>query len=389
MKTKFIITTTCALFIIRAISINGISIATIDKDDKLRRAKFIDIVTKKFIEFDKYGKIPSNIYKIPDRYKAKNNEIKVNILATADIHNCTWNCDWGLQKIYNKDLIVPKLSGGGLEKVATYVNEQRKRDKQLILVDGGDQEFSCQEQSIKLMNVMKYSAIVLGNHEFMGSKPGIDAYIKQFNKYKISVLGANIYNASNGKNYIKPYIIKKIKTKLGTVNVGILGLTIKEMAFFTGVDRHTLKQFVLKDLVKEAKKWIPKVKKDGANVVVAVVHSGENPRNPRTPGNRVTEIAEKVAGIDAIVAAHSHTNISEHIYHNPKGKSVIVTEPGKFGEYISHICFILRKNKNKWTINKKWCGTFKIGKEMSVDKYIVKNITRKFKIDFITNCYDS
>jgi 2',3'-cyclic-nucleotide 2'-phosphodiesterase (5'-nucleotidase family) len=161
----------------RTISTGEVSIANVDKTKELRKAKYMDIVTKRLNQFEKYGKIPSNIYSIPDRYKAKKDEVKVNVLATADVHNCMWNWNWNLQKINNKDMVIPNLAGGGLEKVATYVNEQRKRDKQLILVDGGDQDLNINEKSMNMMNIMnilKYDAMVPGNHEFMNTKPQLD-----------------------------------------------------------------------------------------------------------------------------------------------------------------------------------------------------------------------
>ncbi len=46
--------------------------------------------------------------------------------------------------------------------------------------------------------------------------------------------------------------------------------------------------------------------KEKPDIIVAVVHSGEEPKNPKHPGNRIKELATTVDGIDAIVASHTH-----------------------------------------------------------------------------------
>ncbi len=139
------------------------------------------------------------------------------------------------------------------------------------------------------MNQGMYDAVVLGNHEFVSEKDEfwsderlLDAVIEDFEQVAISVLSANIYRQS-GKNYVKPYIIKDVETSEGNVKVGILGLTIKEVG--KGLENVNLQeQFQYKgklyanDLVEDAKKWVKVMKKKKPDIIVAVVHSGEEPK---------------------------------------------------------------------------------------------------------------
>ncbi|MCG4676499.1 metallophosphatase, partial [Blautia obeum] len=69
--------------------------------------------------------------------------------------------------------------------------------------------------------------------------------------------------------------------------------------------------------------------------------------------NRIQELAQEVDGIDAIVAGHTHKDFDQHNYKNKSGETVIVTQPGKYGEAISKINFQLEKNNNKWDIVEK------------------------------------
>src|SRR3712207_8325774 len=49
---------------------------------------------------------------------------------------------------------------------------------------------------------------------------------------------------------------------------------------------------------------------------VAVAHTGEKPKKPKNPGNRIQDLAQNVDGIDAIVAGHNHVQIKQHDYKN-------------------------------------------------------------------------
>ncbi|EPZ58823.1 putative membrane-associated nucleotidase [[Clostridium] sordellii ATCC 9714] len=84
--------------------------------------------------------------------------------------------------------------------------------------------------------------------------------------------------------------MKTVPTSKGTVKVGILGLTIKEIdqryeTLLNGEEKivtYELKDLkgingslYMNDLVEEAKYWVPVMKKDNPDIIIAVVHSGE------------------------------------------------------------------------------------------------------------------
>ncbi|WP_419742764.1 metallophosphoesterase [Paraclostridium dentum] len=278
----------------------------------------------------------------------------ISVLATTDLHG-----------------ILPY-------ELSDYVANEKKKDKNITLVDAGDffdfgfgasddmnkylskmrkNNYSKKYMEVPIAKEMKdigYDAVVLGNHEFVSNnKSTLDNMISSFEKQKIDVLSANIYK-QNGDSYTKPYVIKELKTSEGTVKLGILGLTIKEI----GEDNEDLKdmqgynqELYMNDLVEDAKKWVNVMKeKDKADVIVAVAHTGEKPKKPKHPGNRIQDLATQVDGIDAIVAGHNHVQIKQHDYKNKAGENVIVTEPGKHGERISKINFNIEKTKDGWDV---------------------------------------
>ncbi|WP_270941178.1 metallophosphoesterase [Romboutsia lituseburensis] len=290
---------------------------------------------------------------------------EINVLATTDLH------------------------GSIPYELSEYAKNELKKEENVALVDAGDfldgdgggamdkyfhlkrKDYENNKQIYREMPLAKdmkevgYDAVVLGNHEFVCSdKFDLDNIVSDFNKQGVDVLSANTYN-KDGSNYVKPYIIKKVKTPEGEVNLGILGLTIKEVGekwdFDENGNKIEAKSLELKDqtgfedlymndLVEDAKKYVKEMKKDGADVIVAVAHTGEKTKKPKHPGNRIQDLATQVEGIDAIVAGHNHVQIKQHDYTNKAGENVIVTEPGKHGDCISKINFKLEKDKDNWKV---------------------------------------
>ncbi|MBY2476842.1 metallophosphoesterase [Clostridioides difficile] len=311
---------------------------------------------------------------------------EINVLATTDLHG-----------------VIPY-------ELTSYVKEEREKDKNITLVDAGDffdsggvsgssmdDYFSARQKNndggsegfietpiSKDMKEVGYDVAVLGNHEFISNnKFYLDNMISDFEKQKINILSANTYK-KNGENYTKPYIIKNINTPEGNVKLGILGLTIKEVGerkqWKDGglVDTKSLElkdqegyngELYMNDLVEDAKKWVGIMKKEKPDIIVAVAHTGEKPKKPRNPGNRIQDLAQQVDGIDAIVAGHNHVQIEQHDYKNKSGENVIVTEPGKHGECISKINFKLEKNNDKWNVVDKTSKLVKFEKNKEDEKF--------------------
>lgn len=246
----------------------------------------------------------------------QNREIKLTILATADLH------------------------GNFPDRLAQYLQENKKKDKNLILVDAGDfigsednplmkQWFSIcvhnpdsiqrrMSPIVRKMGQIGYDAVVLGNHEFVSNdKALLDEMVLDFTDCSIPVLSANLYGTEINPytndyymHYVNPYIIKEIETEQGILKVGIIGLTIKEVGESLGqqelIDMPEYGgSLVLKDLVPEAAKFVEVLRLNGVDVIIVVVHSGEEPLKPKNPGNKVKELASNVSRIDAIVAAHN------------------------------------------------------------------------------------
>ncbi|MCK3738557.1 metallophosphoesterase [Clostridioides difficile] len=336
-------------------------------------------------------------------------DTEINVLATSDLHS-----------------IIP-------DNLISYVEEERKYDENLLMVDAGD-FFDMQSGEMnkwftgqklvrfkdgipeykkiaepregevplaKKMAKLKYDAVTFGNHEFVSNdKQSLDKLVSDFKNNNIPLVSANVYEQS-GENYVKPYVMKNINTDKGTVKVGILGLTIKEVG-----ERSRFKSFeqdkkarelgeqpqykgklYTNDLVEDANKWVKVMeKKEKPDIIVAIVHSGEEPKNPKNPGNRIKELATTVEGIDAIVAGHTHEKIEQHTYKNNSGEEVIVTQPGAHGNSISKINFKLDKKNDKWFIKDKYSELKVFGKEVNI--ITTSGLNPKFSDEMAVNLFN-
>jgi 2',3'-cyclic-nucleotide 2'-phosphodiesterase/3'-nucleotidase/5'-nucleotidase len=297
----------------------------------------------------------------------------ITILATSDIHGNIFPWDYALAKPANL----------GLAKVSSYVSGVRKTNPNTLLIDNGDTiqgtplsyyydkiDTKSEYPLIKVMGTMKYDAWVLGNHEFNYGLDVLNRIIGDAKKEHISVLSANTFR-NDHSNFVAPYVIKTIETPKGLVKVGILGLTTKEIPSWEDVSHYTGLQF--NDLVEEANQWVPKMRAEGADIVIVAMHSGEESPADTIPENQVKAVATGVNGIDAIIAGHTHANIAQHDFNNPAGQTVIVTEPGRFGQFVSQIDFNIDKNANgKWTIRTKSSKTIAMNDSIAADPSIIE-----------------
>jgi 2',3'-cyclic-nucleotide 2'-phosphodiesterase/3'-nucleotidase/5'-nucleotidase len=270
----------------------------------------------------------------------------ISIVATSDVHGSVLDWDYGTNSATAK--------GQGLAKVSTYVNNLRASNPNVMLIDNGDTiqgtplvyYYNMQDKTsvypmAKVMGAMKYDTETLGNHEF---NFGLDTLNRVVNDYKdqgLHVLAANAYKTDNS-NLVEPYYIKAFNVNGKTVKVGILGLTNKCIPSWENPEHY--KGLHFNDIVEEAKKWVPEVKKQGADIVIIAAHSGEEGASDVIPENQIKALASNVSGIDAIIAGHAHSNINDRTLKNPDGKIVPILEPAKSASLISQIDISLDSN---------------------------------------------
>ncbi len=297
-------------------------------------------------------------------------EVSIRILGTTDIHSNLYNYD------YYK---VAKTLEFGFSKTTTLIREARAEAKNTLLFDNGDliqgsllgyykaRVNKLEEGEVhpifQAMKPLDYDAATVGNHEF---NYGLEFLDEVLDDAPMPYVNANVYkddhdyDPSNDEHYFKPYTILKKKVvddsgKTQVIHVGVVGAVIPQITDW--YKEHLAGKVTTKDIVKSVQAQIPKMKEEGADLIIALAHTGIGDA-------KVTELEEhaaydltKVEGIDAIISGHTHSTFPGNDRTLPgvnpeKGtiNGVPVVMPGSFGSHLGVIDLTMTKEKGKWVV---------------------------------------
>lgn len=244
---------------------------------------------------------------------------QIVILHTNDTHS-------RIEPVPETDKYNPNL--GGVIRRAAYVDKVRNENKNVLLFDAGDflqgtPYFNLfkGEVEIEAMNLLKYDAITLGNHEF---DYGMDVLIDIVKKAEFPIVCTN-YDFSDTEiaDIIKPY---HIIYKEG-VKIGILGANIDPYGLVASTHYEGVKFLPLTETINQAAAMLRN--ELNCDMVIVLSHTGILTE---------LELAENSKNIDIIIGGHSHTFMSEpSIRNNLDGKEVTIFQTNGRGVYVGRI----------------------------------------------------
>jgi 2',3'-cyclic-nucleotide 2'-phosphodiesterase/3'-nucleotidase len=278
---------------------------------------------------------------------------RLTVLGTTDTHGNALNWNYYTDAEYDDG----EHNDVGLAKVATLVaavRGERGADRTLLL-DAGDTiqgtplayyyakidpiTGGSMHPMAKAMNQMGYDAAALGNHDF---NYGIDTLRAFESQCSFPLLSANTVDWATGAPAFAPYLIKSytVPGVATPLTVGVLGLVTPGVAVW---DRDNVDgQLRFPGVVEQATAWVPKLKRAGCDLVVVACHSGARPGSSYGdalpyPENAATQLAQQVAGVDAILVGHADEEITQRFVDSvvTRGKKVLLTEPLKWGMRLS------------------------------------------------------
>ena len=291
--------------------------------------------------------------------------VRLRILETTDLHASLLNYDYYQTKVDDRI---------GLVKTATLIRKARKEADNSLLFDNGDHlkgnplgEYLARIRGInkgkthpvyRAFNYLKYDAIAIGNHEFNYGLKFLKAALKGT---KMPVLNANVYSVKKNTPYFTPYVILKrnVVDQNGLqheLKIGVISFMPTQIMKW---DKTNLEGKVFaKPIVDSAKEFIPLMKAEGADIIIALAHTGisNEPYNPESED--AVYYLTKISGIDAVLAGHSHSVFPGPVYkHLPNtnmetgtinGKPVVMA--GAFGNRLGIIDLKLRRTTGKWRV---------------------------------------
>ena len=247
----------------------------------------------------------------------------LTILHTNDIHGHLtawkgWEGDL-------KDKVI-----GGFGRLAGAVAQARKGAENVLLLDAGDligdsmiADLTEGKAMVEALNHLKYDAMSIGNHE---PDFGTGVLRERMKEAGFVVIAANLIERKGSKLFAKPYVVKKV----GGVSVGVLGLAYPKTGWTTAAKNVAEVEF--QDPIPAVKHYLPKMRDDGAELVVVLSHLGLG-------GDKV--LAEAVEGIDVIVGGHSHNRMSEA----EKVGATLIVQAGAHGSDLGRLELTVEKGK--------------------------------------------
>lgn len=255
------------------------------------------------------------------------------ILHTNDTHSCVLPL--------NPNLADTMLAGrGGFLRRAAMIDQMRKEDKDLLLLDSGDFSQGSPYYTMfkgdvetELMNIMGYDAATIGNHEF---DFGLENMARIFRKAKFPIVCANYdFTGTVVEGLVKPYVVIKRKG----VKIGIFGLSPKLEGLVMASTCAGVKYL---DPIKTANDIADKLKnEEKCDVVICLSHLGWD-----EAGLNDMEMMAKTRNIDLVLGGHSHSYFQKLNYvRNLDGKEIPNDQNGKHGIFVGKITLNLEKGK--------------------------------------------
>ncbi|OOF16007.1 2',3'-cyclic-nucleotide 2'-phosphodiesterase [Salinivibrio sp. MA427] len=290
--------------------------------------------------------------------------INLRVIETTDIHTNVMDYD------YYKNKPSQKI---GLVRAATVVKQARDEAQNALLVDNGDliqgspmgdymASKGIQPGEVhpvyKAMNLLNYEVGNIGNHEF---NYGLAFLKESINDANFPYINANVFDADSGEHYFDPYLIKEYQLKdedgdSHTIKVGYIGFVPPQIMTW---DKANLEgKVIAKDIKQTAEKLVPEMKAKGADVVVAIPHSGISQAPYKAMAEDSVYYLTDVDGIDAIAFGHSHAVFPGEDFANIPGadidkgtiNGVASVMAGRWGSHVGVIDLALEQVDGQWQV---------------------------------------
>ncbi|MDF1855102.1 bifunctional 2',3'-cyclic-nucleotide 2'-phosphodiesterase/3'-nucleotidase [Pseudooceanicola sp.] len=267
----------------------------------------------------------------------------------------------------------------GLARTAAHIADTRAEATNALLLDNGDflqgnpmGDYIAYERGmkegdlhpvIKAMNSLGFDASTLGNHEF---NYGLDFLMKSVAGADFPVVSANVVKERGATpradtTLLKPYVILDHHLTDGSgdthmIKVGLIGFVPPQIMNWDR--RHLEGNISTRDIVETARAWVPQMKEEGADIIIALSHSGIGAAQHSEGMENASVPLAEVDGIDALLTGHSHLVFPSPTYDGFAGVDVAkgtlhgkpATMGGFWGSHLGLIDLMLENQGGSWRV---------------------------------------
>ncbi|RJE79406.1 bifunctional 2',3'-cyclic-nucleotide 2'-phosphodiesterase/3'-nucleotidase [Paracoccus sp. JM45] len=306
----------------------------------------------------------------PYSARAQAGQAHLRIMETTDLHVHVWPYD------YYADKAVDTL---GLARTASLVQEIRSQATNSILFDNGDflqgnpmGDYIAYERGmsdgqmhpiVSALNEVGVAAGTLGNHEF---NYGLDFLKNTLAGAGYPVVCANVVTERGAtpdqdQTLVPPYTILDHQLTDGAgeqhpIRIGVIGFVPPQIMQW---DRaHLEGNVTTRDIVEAAEAWVPKLLEQGAELVVALSHSGIGGATAVPQMENASVALAGVQGIDVVLTGHQHLVFPGPDFEGVEAVDIEVgTINGKpavmggfWGSHMGLIDLMMERQGDRWVI---------------------------------------
>ncbi|MGR3711270.1 MAG: bifunctional 2',3'-cyclic-nucleotide 2'-phosphodiesterase/3'-nucleotidase [Alterinioella nitratireducens] len=306
----------------------------------------------------------------PFSANAQANQAHLRIMETTDLHVHVFPYD------YYGDRPVDTV---GLSRTAALIQAVRDESTNSLLLDNGDflqgnpmGDYIAYERGmsegdmhpiISAMNVLGYQGSTLGNHEF---NYGLDFLMNTVSGANFPVISANVVREMGASpredvTLVPPYAIFDHQVTDGAgethdIRIGLIGFVPPQIMNW---DRQHLEGNVqARDIVETARAYVPQMREEGADLIIALSHSGIGEADHVDGQENASIPLAAVEGIDAILTGHHHRVFPGPDYAEAAGvdadTGTIMGKPatmgGFWGSHMGLIDLMLAREGGAWRI---------------------------------------
>ncbi|WP_454851625.1 5'-nucleotidase C-terminal domain-containing protein [Rhizobium binxianense] len=228
------------------------------------------------------------------------------------------------------------FGGAARLKVAIDQRRQALSGKNVLLLNAGDNfQGSLFYTTYKgaaeaeFLNLMKFDAMTVGNHEFDDSEDGLATFL---DKVQFPVVTANVKATAASKlgDRVKPSLVLDV----GGQKIGIVGAVTNDTPELSSPGPNV----TISDDVAAITAAVQEVKAQGVNKIIALTHVGY-PRD--------LAVIAKIPDVDVVVGGHSHSLLSNTdpkaegpyptMVDNPGGYKVPVVQAASYSKYLGDL----------------------------------------------------
>ena len=306
----------------------------------------------------------------PFAAQAQAGQAHLRIMETTDVHVHVYPYD------YYGDRPVDTV---GLARTASLINDIRAEATNAVLLDNGDflqgnpmGDYMAYERGmsegdvhpmIAAMNTLGFDASTLGNHEF---NYGLPFLMNSVAGASFPVVCANVAkemagSAPDDTTLVPPYVMLDRMLTDGAgesypIRIGVIGFVPPQI--MTWDRRHLEGNVQVRDIVAAAQAYVPQMREDGAEIIIALSHSGIGDAAHTDMMENASIPLAGVDGIDVVLTGHHHRVFPGPDYADTPGvdtqAGTIMGKPavmaGFWGSHMGLVDLMLERDGNSWRI---------------------------------------